>query len=255
MLPATKPDTSSKATEMQIIQALASLAGLPFAFNGYSDLWAAMDGKFGSYIHSEIEKKTGLHVFEKGWDAGFRDVFTAEHPIHNAEDMKGLKLRIPAVTLDQSLFKALGSAPTPVPSGDVYTALQTHLVDGAEDPLITIESSKYYEASKYISLTKHQPTPFEMLANGAAWRRLPKKLQNVLSDNLNETGLVERKDIVTGEDKLRELLKTQGQTFIEPDRESFRDVVRKAGLYSQWRDGYGGPVPFGLLEQVVGKLA
>ncbi|WP_216625050.1 TRAP transporter substrate-binding protein [Burkholderia thailandensis] len=232
----------------------ASLAGLPFAFAGYDELWRAMDGEFGRAIHAEIERKTGLHVMEKGWDAGFRHLFTSEKLVHSAADMKGLKLRVPAAAIDQSLFKSLGSAPTPVPSGDVYAALQTRLVDGAEGPLVTIENAKYYEAATIVSLTSHQPTPFELVVNGAAWRRLPKDLQAIASQYLNEAALFARADIANGEGGLKQRLRSQGVTLVDPDRDSFRRAVRDAGLYRQWRDSYG-VAPFAMLEKVVGTLA
>lgn len=230
----------------------ASLTGLPFAFKGYPDLWTTLDGAFGTYIRSQIEN-TGLHVFEKGWDAGFRHVFTNNRPIHSVVDMKGMKLRVPEALIQLATFKAFGASPTPVNNSELYAALQTHLVDGAEQPLISIETAHLYEVSKNISLTAHQPTPFEMLANGNAWRRLPADLQEILSRNLNDAALKQRDDIARGEEKLIEQLKTQGQTVVVPDRESFQDVVRKAGLYAKWRDIFG-PEPFALLEQAVGKL-
>lgn len=230
----------------------ASVANLPFAFKGYDDLWKTLDGELGHYIHAQIEK-IGLHVFEKGWDAGFRDVFTSGRAVKSVADMKGLKLRVPEAPIQLAAFKAFGSSPTPVNNSELYTALQTHLVDGAEQPLISIESARYYEVSKMISMTRHQPTPFEMLANGGAWRRLPKDLQEVLTRNLNAAALKQRDDIAKGEIKLSAELKTQGQTIIEPDRESFKEVIKKAGLYGQWRKTYGEE-PFALLEKSVGKL-
>ncbi|HUA77421.1 MAG TPA: TRAP transporter substrate-binding protein [Acetobacteraceae bacterium] len=231
----------------------ASDTSLPFAFSGYKQLWDAMDGDFGAYIHAEIEK-TGLHVFEKGWDAGFRNVFTSNRAVHDAADMKGLKLRVPEAPIQLAFFRALGASPTPVNNNELYTAIQTHLVDGAEQPLISIESAKYYEVSKYISLTRHQPTPFEMLANGAAWQRLPASLQEILSRNLNAAALLERADIANGEAALEQELKTQGQTIITPDRATFREVIAHAGLYAKWRDTYGTK-PFALLEKYTGALA
>jgi TRAP-type transport system periplasmic protein len=234
---------------------VASLAALPFAFSDAAALWTAMDGEFGKYIHGEVEKKLGLHVFDKGWDGGVRHLFTTQKAVQSATDMKGMKFRIPSGALASSLFKALGASPTPVPSGEVYTALQTKLVDGADGPLVTIEHAKYYETSKFISLTGHMHTPFEMLANGAAWQRLPKNLQEILSRRLDEAALLERADIASGDGKLQEQLQKHGQTFVQPDKESFRKVLREAGLYGQWRDAYGGAEPFSLLEKAVGKLA
>jgi tripartite ATP-independent transporter DctP family solute receptor len=231
----------------------ASLSSLPFAYQGYDDLWKTLDGELGQYIQAQIAK-TGLHVFEKRWDAGFRHVFTSGKAVRSVADLKGLKLRVPEAPVQLATFKAFGASPTPVNNSELYTALQTHLVDGGEQPLISIESARYYEVTKDISLTRHQPTPFEMLANANAWRRLPKDLQEILARNLNESAMMQREDIAKGEIDLQKTLKTQGQTIIEPDRESFHKVVRESGLYGQWRDAYGAE-PFALLEKAVGKLA
>lgn len=231
----------------------ANLAALPFVFNGYQDLWTTLDGDLGRYIHDQITKVTGLHVFDRGWDVGLRNVFTTTRPVRTAADMAGLKLRVPQAPVQLAFFRALGSSPTPVNNSELYTALQTHLVDGAEQPLISIETARYFEISRYVVMTRHQPTPWEMLANGPAWRRLPPDLQAIVTKAFNETALLERRDLAEGEAALEARLKTQNQTFIEPDRESFKDVVRKAGLYQQWRDAYGAE-PFALLEKSVGKL-
>jgi TRAP-type transport system periplasmic protein len=167
--------------------------------------------------------------------------------------MKGLKLRVPEAPIQLSTFRALGASPTPINNSELYTALQTHLVDGAEQPLVSIESARYYEVTKYIAMTRHQPTPFEMLANGNAWRRLPPDLQEILSRNLNESALRQRADVTNGEIALQAKLKSQGQTIIEPDHQSFQEVIRAAGLFAQWRETYGAE-PFALLEKSVGKL-
>jgi tripartite ATP-independent transporter DctP family solute receptor len=230
----------------------ASVAGIPFAYKDYDQLWSTLDGELGRYIHAQIEK-AGLHVFDKAWDAGFRQVFTSDHAVNAPADMKGLKLRVPEAPIQLSTFRAFGASPTPINNSELYTALQTHLVDGAEQPLVSIESARYYEVTKYITMTRHQPTPFEMLANGNAWRRLPPDLQEILSRNLNESALRERSDVAHGEVALQAHLKTQGQAIIEPDHAAFQNVIRSAGLYAQWRDTYGAE-PFALLEKSVGKL-
>lgn len=231
----------------------ANVAAIPFSFSSSKELWAALDGKLGSYIHAQIEK-IGLYAFAKGWDAGFRHVFTNSRVVKNAGDMKGLKLRVPQAPVQLAFFKALGSSPTPINNNELYSALQTHLVDGAEQPLFSIESAKYYEVAKNVALTKHQPTSFEMLANAIAWQKLPKDLQEILERNFNEAALLERADIDAGEETLRAELEKQGMTFTVPDRESFRAVIKRDGLYAKWRDSYGKE-PFALLEEVVGGLA
>jgi TRAP-type transport system periplasmic protein len=230
----------------------AALAALPFAFKGYQDLWSALDGDLGRYIQAKIAT-TGLHAFDKGWDSGFRNVFTSDHVVRTASDIKGVKLRVPEAPIQVATFKALGASPTPVNNSDLYMALQTRLVDGAEVPLINIETARYYEVTKYLSLTRHQPTPYTMLANAAAWRRLPNDLQEILARNLDQSALQQRNDIASGEAGLEQKLKGQGLTIIEPDHASFRDVVRQAGLFTRWRETYGAE-PFDLLEKTVGPL-
>ena len=156
------------------------VADIPFAFKCYQDLWAAMDGDLGTFIHAEITK-VGLHVFDKGWDAGFRNVFTSSRPVNVVADLKGLKLRVPQAPIQIALFKALGASPTALNNSELYTGLQTHLVDGAEQPLSSIESSRLVRSVEIHSLTRHQPTTFELVANGGAWRRLPPDLQEILA--------------------------------------------------------------------------
>lgn len=231
---------------------VTALADLPFAYSGYGQLWSTLDGPFGDVLRTQI-RKAGIHVFDKGWDAGMRDVFTASRPVKSVADMKGLKLRIPEAPIPQAMFEALGAAPTPVNNNELYSAIQTHLVDGAEQPLISIESAKLYEVSKYISLTNHQSTSFQMLGNMGAWQRLPKDLQEIATQNFNAAALLERRDIADGEPALEAKLKTQGQTILRPDRAQFRAVIRKARLYAKWRDTYGKEA-FALLEKSVGTL-
>lgn len=231
---------------------VTSVSGFPFAFKGYDDLWAAMDGDFGKLLRAEIAK-VGLHVFDKGWDAGFRQIFTSAKPVNGPADLQGLKLRVPQAPIQLATFRAFGASPTPVNNNEQYTSLQTHLVDGAEQPLISIESMRLYEVSSQIALTNHQPTPFEMLANMAAWRRLPSKLQEILAHNLDSAALLQRADIKNGESALIAQLKTQGQNVTTPDRDAFRKVIEDAGLYKTWRGTYGDHA-VDLLEASVGKL-
>jgi TRAP-type transport system periplasmic protein len=231
---------------------VAAVSGIPFAFSGYADLWTALDGELGAFINAKINA-AGLHAFDKAWDGGFRNVFTSARAVHAAADMAGLKLRVPEAAIQVATFRALGCSPTPVNNSELYTALQSKLVDGAEVPLINIETAKYYEVTKYVSLTRHQPTPYFMLANGAAWRGLPPDLQEILARNLNQAALREREDIAKGETALQATLTSQGVTILQPDRASFRDVIRQAKLYEKWRETYGAEA-FDTLEKSVGKL-
>lgn len=231
---------------------VAGIASLPFAYKGYQDLWSTLDGDLGGLIAGKVAA-LGLKVFDKWWDGGFRDVFTSERAVHAAADLKGLKLRVPEAPVQIAVFRALGASPTPVNNNELYLALQTRLVDGAEVPLSNIETARYYEVTKYLSLTRHQPTPYMMLGNAAAWKRLPRDLQEIAERCLSASAMRERQNIASGDSALEQRLKGQGLTLIDPDLDSFRTMVRQAGLFGQWRQQFG-PDAFDALERSVGKL-
>jgi TRAP-type transport system periplasmic protein len=107
---------------------------------------------------------------------------------------------------------------------------------------------------KYCSLTNHMWDGFWMLANGAAWRRLPGNLQEIVARNWNAAALKQRADIKALNDGLQGKLESQGMTFNKPDAEAFRAALKKAGFYTEWRDKYGQEA-WTLLEKYAGGLA
>ena len=115
------------------------------------------------------------------WDNGFRQMTTSSKPIETAKDMDGLKIRVPVSPLSISMFKALGAAPASLQFSEVYSALQTKIVDAQENPLPIIQVAKLYEVQKYCSLTNHIWDGFWFIANGRAWRRLPADLQKIVA--------------------------------------------------------------------------
>src|ERR1700735_1686161 len=145
---------------------LASINGIGFAFKDYDTVWAAMDGDLGALVQAAIGK-TGLHVFDKMWDNGYRQITSSSHANSGPEDLKHFKIRIPAGPLWTSMFQAFGAAPTNINFNEVYSALQTHLVEGEENPLGTIAAGKLYEVQKYCSMTYHLWDGYWMLANQA----------------------------------------------------------------------------------------
>ena len=143
-------DFMSTSGVNQTVVPVGGINAVAFAFDDYSKVWAAMDGDLGAYVRAQFEK-AGLHVFEKVLDNGFRNITTGAKPINAPEDLKGLKIRVPGNQLWVTMFNALGAAPTPINFGELYAALQTRIVDGQENPLALISSSKLYEVQKYIA--------------------------------------------------------------------------------------------------------
>ncbi|HWE77596.1 MAG TPA: TRAP transporter substrate-binding protein [Pseudolabrys sp.] len=231
----------------------ASINGLGFAFPSYDAVWRAMDGDLGVYIRAQIAK-SGLIAMEKIWDNGFRQTTTSTKPIVTPDDFKGMKLRVPVSPLWTSMFKALDAAPTSINFNEVYSALQTKIVDGQENPLAIISTAKLYEVQKYCSLTNHMWDGFWFLANQRAWQALPEDVRGIVAKNINTAGLKEREDVAELNATLQKSLAAKGLVFNQPDPAPFRDKLRAAGFYSEWRTKYGDDA-WGILEKSTGKLA
>lgn len=231
---------------------LASAYGLGFAFSDYDAVWRAMDGAFGARLRAEMEK-AGLVVMERIWDNGFRQVTTSARPIVEPHDLDGLKIRVPVSALWTSLFRSLGASPTGLSFGEVYSALQTRVVDGQENPPVVISSAKLYEVQKYCSLTNHMwDGPWVML-NKRVWSSLPSKLQEAFSSNVNSAALRQRVETAQVNQTLRAELALKGLIFNEVDPAPFKERLRRSGFYAEWRRKFGDDV-IGLLEKAVGEL-
>jgi tripartite ATP-independent transporter DctP family solute receptor len=231
----------------------ASISGVGFAFPDYDTVWKAMDGDLGAYIRAEIQAK-GLVVMDKIWDNGFRQVTTSTKPIVAPADFKDLKIRVPVSPLWTSMFKALGSAPASINFNETYSALQTKVVDGQENPLAIIQTAKLYEVQKYCSMTNHMWDGFWFLANRRAWEKLPADIRAVVTRQINEAGMNMRADCFKLNTQLQTQLAQQGLVFNSPEPGPIRDTLRKAGFYAEWKGKYGDKA-WGLLEQSVGKLS
>jgi TRAP-type transport system periplasmic protein len=237
---------------LQTLVPLAGINGLAFAFKDYPTVWAAMDGELGSYIRAQIAK-VNLHTFDKILDNGFRNITTSTKPIVTAEDLKGFKIRVPISPLWTSMFKAFGSAPTGINFSEVYSALQTKVVEGQENPLAIIDIAKLYEVQKYCSMTGHMWDGQWILANGKRWAGLPADVQAVISKHVNAAVLKQRDDIRRLTNGLEAQLKAKGMTFNYPDVKTFRDTLSKAGFYQEWRGKFGDEA-MAKLEKYSGRL-
>ncbi len=231
---------------------LSSIYGIGYAFPGYKQVWAAIDGDLGTMIRASVDK-AGLHAFEKFWDNGFRQISSSSHPIRTPDDLKGYKIRVPVSPLWTSVFEALGAAPASINFNEVYSALQTKIVEGQENPLINIETAKLYEVQKYISMTRHMWDGFILLGNDRNWSKLPPDVQQVIARNFNASAEDQRTDYANSDGTMRKLLEQQGMTFNEPDPEAFRQVLIKSGFYDKWKAKYGADA-WAVLEKYAGKI-
>jgi tripartite ATP-independent transporter DctP family solute receptor len=253
--------TRSGAVEFQALSAVtlsllvpvASITGVGFAFKTYDDVWAATDGKLGAFIRQEIGKR-GLHAFDQIVDVGFRQITNNSRPINSPADLKGLKIRVPPGPLWISLFQGFGVNPTTVSFAELYSALQTRLADGEENPLSIIATAKLYEVQKYCSITNHMWDGLWLLANQAAWSRLPPATQEVVQRAFSEAALQERADLAKLNGSLQSELAAKGLIFNTPDAAGFRDALRAAGYYPKWKQTFGAEA-WSLLEAYAGGLS
>jgi TRAP-type transport system periplasmic protein len=231
----------------------ASINGMGFAFPDYPTVWKAMDGDLGAYVRKEVAK-ANIVAFEKIWDNGFRQTTSSTKPITGPGDYKGFKIRVPVSPLWTSMFKAFDAAPASINFAEVYSALQTRIVEGQENPLAIISTAKLYEVQKYCSLTNHMWDGFWFLANRKAWSSLPEDVRTIVAKNINAAALKEREDTAKLNANLQQELAGKGLTFNQPAVAPFRDKLRSAGFYAEWK-GKSGDQAWDLLEKAVGKLS
>jgi TRAP-type transport system periplasmic protein len=240
-------------TSGAVLQTFVPTAGInavPFVFKDYTNVWPAMDGGLGEYIRGAIFK-VGIYTFPKSLDNGFRNITTSSRPIVTPDDLKGLKIRVPVTPLWVSAFKALGASAATINLPELYSALQTRIVDGQENPMVQINAFRIYEVQKYCSLTAHVWDGNWIVANGRKWASLPDDVQKVISRNMDEITVKQRADILKMNTDLVAELAGKGLIFNTPEREPFHEALVKAGFYTDWKKKYG-PEAWGALEKAVG---
>jgi tripartite ATP-independent transporter DctP family solute receptor len=245
-------DFMSTSGVNQTVVPVGGINAIAFAFEDYDKVWAAMDGDLGNYVRGHFDK-VGMHVMPKMLDNGYRNITTGSKPINTPGDLKGIKIRVPGNQLWVTMFSALGAAPTSINFGELYAALQTHVVDGQENPLALIESAKLYEVQKYIALSGHIWDGHYIFANARRWNGLPAEIQDAITRNLSDAAVKERQDVVVLNASLVDSLTKAGLTFTSPDKPAFRAVLKQAGFYSDWKKKFGDE-PWALLEKYAGSL-
>jgi tripartite ATP-independent transporter DctP family solute receptor len=153
---------------------------LPFLFANEKEADAILDGGFGKHISDRLET-VGL-VNLAYWENGFRNLTNSRRPVEKWEDFKGLKVRVMQNNVFLDTFKTMGANAVPMAFGEVFTALETKAIDGQENPFVTIDTSKFYEVQKYLSVTRHAYTPFLVLYSKKLWDELSADEQTALRD-------------------------------------------------------------------------
>ncbi|TDY65007.1 tripartite ATP-independent transporter DctP family solute receptor [Aminivibrio pyruvatiphilus] len=183
--------------------------GVPFLFQTREQVYSVIDGPVGKDLADIMLGKGFVNL--SIWEVGFRNITNNIRPVKTPDDMKGLKIRVQESKIWIEFMKSLGAVATPIPFGELYTALQQKVVDGQENPVATIYSMKFYEVQKYLSLTGHTYEPALVVANPKWFNGLDPKHQAILKEAAMEAAVFQR------------------QKLAELDRERF-EVIRKAGV-------------------------
>ena len=222
-----------------------------FTFTSSPQAWRVMDGSLGEFVRRQFSDRW-IFAFPKKFESGMRQITTSTKAVKTLGDLAGLKLEVPIAKLSVDFFKALGAAPDPIPSSAWFTSLQTHVVDGCDTPIVTIETFKLYEVVKFVSITNHMWNGMWMVANGDAWSALPSDIQRIVLQNQAKYADLERKDAVADDNARIERLRARGIAFNTTDTAPMRS--RMSDYYASWK-GTFGTTAWGLLEAGVGKLA
>lgn len=198
--------------------------GLPYLFENKEHLFTVLDGEIGKML-----LRSGEDIWLRGlcfYDAGSRSFYTKDKPVNEPKDLKGLKIRVMKSISAMNMVKILGGSPTPISWGELYTALQSGVVDGAENNPPSFYLSHHYEVCKYYSLDEHTTVPDIMLISKVVWDKLSDQEKEWLQEAANESAIYQRKLWEISEQEALEGVKKAGVEIIYPDKSKFIDKVQ-----------------------------
>ncbi|MDF2463851.1 MAG: dctP [Ramlibacter sp.] len=205
---------------------------LPFLFANEQEAYAVLDGPAGQYFNKKLEA-AGL-VNLAYWENGFRNLTNSRRPIGKIEDFDGVKVRVMQNSIFLDTFKTLGANPTPMAFGEVFTSLETKTIDGQENPFSTIETAKFYEVQKYLSVTRHAYSPFFVLYSKKLWDQLSAQEQAALREAALAGQTVQRDASRAQDEKSLALLKSRGMVVTEfSPAEKARVVAKLKPVYDK----------------------
>lgn len=222
------------------------MLGLPYLFDDYDEVFKVLNGETGDKLKAQVEEHNA--VILGWWINGFRHITNSKKEIVDPSDLEGMKIRTPEAEISIEVFKALKTLPTPMSSGELYTALQQGTVDGQENSAAHIAENKFYEVQEYVSKTKHMYTAEPILINKELLESLPEEYQKVLIDTATELQ-EEHAKIVEGEEAEHwKTMEDNGMKVTEVDREAFKEASKS--VYDKLRTTYNEEILDGMLEAV-----
>ncbi|MBD5656542.1 MAG: TRAP transporter substrate-binding protein [Candidatus Eremiobacteraeota bacterium] len=192
-----------------------------------------------------------MYPFPTMWENGMREITSGTKPIASVDDLKGFKIRTPPGQLWIDLFRSLGASPTPLNFNDVYTGLETHVIDGQENPFAVIELSRLFEVQKYLSVTNHMWGGFWLVSNMDAWNALPPDIQAVVTRNEIKYAKMARTDTNNLNGALLDKEQRRGMKISRPNLAQFK--AKLPDFYKHWKGEFGQQA-WASLEKYAGPL-
>lgn len=204
---------------------LAGMAGLPFLFRDYEHVEAVYSGPVGEELSQRVLKSTGIR-FLGYTHSGFRSIITKNKPVDSPAAMVGSKIRVPEIPMYFNIIKAFGANPTPIPLSEMYTALQTGVVDGMECPNDILYNSKFYEVTDYITRSRHVYSDNQIAINEKVYQSLTPEQQKIVADAAKTVCLKNSKAIIAEDDQHYNNLLKAGLKEVIPNTEAFRAATK-----------------------------
>jgi tripartite ATP-independent transporter DctP family solute receptor len=211
---------------------------LPYAFTSYEHVYRVQDGPVGKEIAKRVLDKTGVRYLAYG-NIGFRHTLTVAKPVRTPADFVGLKIRVPPSPAFVNAFKLLGANPTPIPGGEMYTALKTGVVDGVEGAPDILLDFKMFEVAKNYSLTGHIYTDIPLVIADRLWQKMTPDRQKAFMEAARAAELYERELIKQGESATFDTLRKSGVTIVNVDTAPMR--AKMTPYYDEFAKRIGGP--------------
>jgi TRAP-type transport system periplasmic protein len=203
---------SSSSPLVGIVKELGAF-DLPFLFANEKEADAVLDGPAGVFFNKKLEEAGLINLAY--WENGFRNLTNSKRAVTKVEDFDGVKVRVMQNNIFLDTFKTLGTNAVPMAFGEVFTALETKTIDGQENPFVTINSSKFFEVQKYLSVTRHAYTPFLVLYSKKMFETLSKDEQAALREAAIEGQKVQRSTIRAADSGALAALKSAGMQVNE----------------------------------------
>lgn len=221
----------------------------PFLFNSPQEAYGLADGPVGTRLQAGLAAHgiVGLGI----WDLGFRNMTNSKRPIERPEDLQGLKIRVIASPIYLDMFNTLGANPVPMTFGEVYGALESKAIDGQDNPVGVIESAKFAEVQKYMSLTRHVYTGMPMLMSKKTWDGMSEAERKIITDAADEAKQEERKIAQAKElQSIDNLRKTMQVNDVAP-----AEIARLRQKVQPVVDKFAKEVGLPLMQEVTAELA